>query len=436
MKRIAIFFLVLCLIQPAFAAKKSKKKEKSEPMVQTVEEWLESATSVKMDMREDLEDKFKEDEKYIPAKELPVYIEPYNTKAGSKELDLTLLHRTKTVRSPFVVDSKFDNAVYTETNYYSQTKQVASTVYLIEPDKYLSKKDRIEKLSVFEHTRYPLISTALPYLKDGFFSTLTVVDFSNDGKSLIVKEKRGSNKFGLYETYVWIYYLTNEQRESNECYMNNLDFAKSFNQIMEENTLESGFDVKDSESKNIDYNNLNETPNNDILKFKDLKTGTGEAVVENIEEAKKGMPKLSYSDLNSYITASLKKQQEKKVPKTRWYNNTPADFRVDTPYNEKEPKGFGVRLNLLNETIKAYWLDRKELFLNYIRWDLNPLGFSSINKDEIIVQAWGYNLNGDKISLGNWAVNIKDGLPRLMGDDETISVEANALYLQKKINPR
>ena len=39
------------------------------------------------------------------------------------------------------------------------------------------------------------------------------IKFSNSGKEILVKEKRGSNKFGLYETYAWIYYLTDEDKE-------------------------------------------------------------------------------------------------------------------------------------------------------------------------------------------------------------------------------
>lgn len=427
MKKFLSLFILFALIQPAYSITIShKKKKKPEPMVHTVDEWLDSAQSVKMDMRKADENIVEEDKKYLPPKELPVYIEPYNVGAGSKELDLTFLNKTKNVRSPFIFDSKFNNVIYTETTFYPQTKQTASTIYLIEPDNYLSDKEKIEKLNIFEHTRYPLISTALPYLKDGFFSTLTIVDFSNSGKEFIVKEKRGSNKFGIYETYVWIYFLTDENRESSECYMNNLKISNDFSENALKNSDFSEFSINEK----IDYDNSN--LNTEVLKLKDMKNEEG-YLIEDV-------PKLTYDDLNSYIKSVYKEQKTRSelnnIPKTRWYNNAPSDFRVDVPYNEKEYKGYGVRLNLLNETIKAYWFDKKELFLNHIRWDLKPLGFSSSNENEIIVQAFGYNKEGNKISLGNWAVNIKDGLPRLMGDDEPLSAQANALFLQKKLNKR
>ena len=181
-----------------FQKKQDIKKETKQPMVHTVEEWMESATNVKMDMRQREEKRIYPEkdgtikEELIPPEvEIPSYIERYNVNAGTKELDLTNLLKEKMIRSPFVSDPNFENAVYSEIYYYPQTRQTASTMYLIELDKYLGKKERLNDVSVFEHTRYPLISTALPYLKEGFFSTLTFVDFSSDGKTFIAKEKRG-----------------------------------------------------------------------------------------------------------------------------------------------------------------------------------------------------------------------------------------------------
>lgn len=169
------------------------------------------------------------------------------------------------IRSPFVSDPNFENAVYSEIYYYPQTRQTASTMYLIELDKYLGKKERLNDVSVFEHTRYPLISTALPYLKEGFFSTLTFVDFSSDGKTFVAKEKRGSNKFGLYETFVWLYYITDEPRELNSCYMNNLEFAnemKAFESLQEDSLgSNSPFNIEDEGNFDFDFNKLQTPPN-------------------------------------------------------------------------------------------------------------------------------------------------------------------------------
>lgn len=496
MRRIfAVCLVLLCFTGGAFAFSNPFKKkydsdeEKKEPMVQTVEEWLETATDVKMDMRKREEVK-EEDDKIIPAKEKPVYIERYNVKAGSKELDLTYIFKNQIIRSNFVSDPDFKNAVYTETYYYPQTSQTASTFYLIELDNNLGKKERLKDVSIFEHTRYPLISTALPYLKQGMFSTLTMVDFSSDGNMILVKEKRGSNKFGLYETYVWIYYLTDELRENNTCYMNNVDFSNEISSFEALDGRVGGIkggkagentDFNKNTAFDFDLNNLKSAPDKALppltmevggkniqlkpieeldpsIKGQGLGQGSGQGEfnspdlswlkegVTNVDKKRPGaeygfkeenMAHLDYKEVKDFIKATWKADEMTSPYKTRWYNEIPVDFRVDDSYvSGKDNIGFGVRLNLLNEMIKAYWFDRQDLILNHIRWDLNPLGFNSNNKDEIIVTSWAYSKEGEKVSLGNWAVNVKTGIPRLIQDGENISIEANALYLEEKLNPR
>ena len=271
---ILIFAFLPFITEPVYAfsnpfkKKYDKEEEIKIPMVQTVQEWMEEAENVKMDLRTREETQAESDyEKYLPPKELPVVLKRYNTTAGRREIDLTRIFETKNVRSMFVSDPDFNNAVYSEVYYYPQTRQTASSVYLIELDGHLSNKEKLHDLSIFEHTRYPLISTALPYLKEGFFSTLTVVDFSSDGKKVLIKERRGSNRFGLYETYVWIYFITDENRENNECYMNNVNFAnemKDKEQFLGQNNPDkkekSPFDTETKNKANYKLNmdNLND----------------------------------------------------------------------------------------------------------------------------------------------------------------------------------
>ena len=453
MKRFLALLCVFCILSPNIALAKRKKKEKLPPMVQTVDEWLEEATDVKMDMRKRPEDIKEEEKKYIPPEKRPVYIEKYNVAPGKKELDLTHIYKTNNIRSPFIADSKFNNAVYTETYYYPQTRQIASTFYLIELDPWLADKEKLENLSIFEHERFPLISTAHSALKEGYFSTLTLVDFSKSGKELLVKEKRGSNRYGIYETYVWIYYLTKESKEKSECYNNNVAFGEEMREFEAQ-----GYSLSEEEIK-ADLEDLRAAPEIYSLPANDgvLEKNEKENILDSSNEVE-----LTYDDLNDFITSvwrapkssSSSRYSDSKPSsssssysssspssrlhsssnKTRWYN-VPEDFRADIPKNIKEEKGYGVRLDLLNETIKAYWLNRSDLILNHIRWELIPLGFSS-SGDEIVVKANAFEKSGKKVSLGNWAVNIKNGLPRLIPEDEEMSVESNAVYLIEKLNPR
>lgn len=469
--------------------KYEKEKEEKQPMVHTVDEWLESAVNVKMDMRKRDEAKEDKDDKLIPPKPLPLYVEKYNVMPGSRELDLSKLYKNQMVRSIFVANPEFSYAAYTETYHYPQTKQIASTFFLIELDKHLGKKERLQDVSVFEHTRIPLISTAIPYLKDDFFSTLTLVDYSSDGKKILVKERRGSLKYGLYETYVWVYFLGDTDKNSNQCYMNNLDFANEllnyttldgkedfskpdFNFMPDENMNTNLKEEKELAKYGKDLKNLENVPDYTLTTYKLIKDDKKEEL-DNIKAGNKlgdineltkkqdlnwlkeeitvvgkknygsnydidgaDVPKLDYRNVKNFIKTVWKNDEMNSSYKNRWYNAVPIDFRVETPYEGRENIGYGVRLNLLNEMIRAYWFDRQNLILNHIRWDLNPLGFSANNPNEVIVLAWAYNKEGKKVSLGRWAVDLETGNPRLVMEDEEISIEANGLFLEGKLNPR
>lgn len=463
MKRKVVFaFLFLTLIQGVvFAFSNPFKKQNNvehkegQPMVHTVEEWMESATNVKMDMRQREESPLENEYIILPAKR-PAYLEKYNVKPGYREMNLSGLYKTQNVRSVFVADPSVTGAVYSETYYYPQTSQTATTLYYIELDKHMSKKERLEDVSIFEHTRYPLISTALPYLKQGFFSTLTVVDFSSDGKTVLVKEKRGSNKFGIYETYLWLYYLTENEPMESECYRNNLDFSNemqiSFDAAVPVGRADAEYPLTRIDAASEAVPNVNFEPeikNGNEKVYPKSELGGGllpylkEEEVNEAPSSKVSVPeyistpaKLNYADIKEFIKTVWKEEEVKNSYKKQWFNTVPPDFRVDIPENVKGKIGYGVRLNLLNETIKAYWFDRTNLILNYIRWDIRGLGFSASNQEEIIAEAFGFNKDGKEISLGNWAVNIKNGLVRRVDEDEDIQIQANGLFLEEKLNTR
>lgn len=425
----AFLFLIIILSEPVFGfespfkKKYNAEKEMKKPMVQTREEWLEEATSVKMDLREESLKGEEITEKFVPPKyKTPLYLVKYNMLPGTREIDLFPSKKEKLVRSVFVADPSVDIAGYTESYYYPQTKQTASAFYIVDLNHSESKKERLKNPEIFSTKRYPLISTALSDLRDELFSTLTIVDFSKDGKKVLLKEKTGSAEFGIYETYVWIFYITKENKETSLSYANNLnvqkipfveDFGNDF--LKEEN----------SSIKKIDsafLKNENKPPKANLY-------GTGGVI--NEEE----LPYLTTDSLNNFIKSNWKEKETSSGIKTRWYQKDDYIARASFQQEDtNEDRGFGVRLNLLNETIKSYWLDRQKLVLGHIKWGLQPLGFSANNPDEIIVQAFAYGKDGNKISLGNWGVDTTTGTPRLILQDETISIESNGLMLQERLN--
>ena len=121
-----------------FKKKYDKEEKENDPMEHTVQKWRESGTNVKMDLRKRDEDIGKKVENLnTPTAEIPSYLELYNIKPGSKELNLSSILKTKTIRSPFISNPEVSLAAYTESHYYPQTRQIASTLYLINLDRHL-----------------------------------------------------------------------------------------------------------------------------------------------------------------------------------------------------------------------------------------------------------------------------------------------------------
>lgn len=194
------------------AAKQKKLQEQqekeTEPMVQTVQEWQERATNVKMEHR--IVEPYKEapNPKLVEKLEWPTYFEKYNSAPGSRELNLEKLKADKSVRSQGVISPNFKLMAYTECYYYPSNQQTTSAFFIYPLDTSKSKKQRVLEANVFGGAKKrALISSTLEDLKQYLFSSFTVVDWSKDNRKVLVKEKLGSSVHGVYQTNIWVYFL-------------------------------------------------------------------------------------------------------------------------------------------------------------------------------------------------------------------------------------
>lgn len=223
-KNIAGFLLTFCVLyQTAYAfdmpwsdAAKQKKLQKqqekeTEPMVQTVEEWLERATDIKMEHR--IVEPYKEtpNPNLVEKLDLPTFFEKYNNTPGSRELNLEKLMADKSVRSQGVISPNFKLMAYTECYYHPSSQQTTSAFFILPLDTIKRKKQRVLEANVFAGARKtPLISSTNEDLKQFLFSSFTIVDWSKDNKKVLLKEKTGSSVNGIYQTNVWVYFLQND----------------------------------------------------------------------------------------------------------------------------------------------------------------------------------------------------------------------------------
>ncbi len=185
-----------------------KQQKEAEPMVQTVQEWMERATDIKMEHR--IAEPYKEEENKNLVKKLewPVFFEKYNNAPGSREFNLEKLQAEKSARSQGVISPNYKLMAYTECYYYPSTRQTTSAFFIYPLDTMKGKKQRVIDANVFAGAKKKaLISSTSEDMKTALFSAFTVIDWSKDNKKVLVKEQRGSAYKGIYETDVWVYFL-------------------------------------------------------------------------------------------------------------------------------------------------------------------------------------------------------------------------------------
>ena len=85
----------------------------------------------------------------------------------------------------------------------------------------------------------------------------------------------------------------------------------------------------------------------------------------------------------------------------------------------------------LNDAIKGFWKNRTDINLDTVRWDILPLGWSSVDYNEAIVLAYAWQKNGTRVYLGGWSLNRVNGEIGLLSlEEKTFDIRANGLRVK------
>ena len=144
------------------------------------------------------------DFKYIPH---PTYkIVKYNNPPGGTELRIDKrIYSQRQINAQGVVSPDFSMLVYPAIYYYTDSASIASDMFVIPLNNEDEPLDRILKANVMKRIPEPILSTDKSISNYASFMTLTPVDFSADGKKLLIKEKIGSREDGIWKTTIFIY---------------------------------------------------------------------------------------------------------------------------------------------------------------------------------------------------------------------------------------
>ncbi len=152
---------------------------------------------------------------YVPQ---PAYkIIRYNDPPGSPELTISkTIYQTRQKNAQGIVSPDFTKLVYPSIYYYPNSGSVACDLFVIELQEAKSNLDKILTANTMHRKPDPIMSTEKT--NDNYYitRTLTPVDFSADGSKLLVKEKIGNTKDGIWKTTPYIYDFENNVSYSLE----------------------------------------------------------------------------------------------------------------------------------------------------------------------------------------------------------------------------
>ena len=214
-KHIKIFFICLFIFSNfcySFEFKnpfKKKQPQEKPKMIETLQEWEKEALNIPLEERT-LEDKKPEiDTKKFNIPEAKYIFEAYNFPQGSRELDYKDVINKLFYYSYLVADKNFQYAAYSHYYYAPDSNQITSNFFVEKLDTSKTKTKRILDYRHKQLTRIPVIESGLKEVYQDYFSGLTLVDWSKDSKKLLIKEKIGSTRNGVYKTNLYVHFMKN-----------------------------------------------------------------------------------------------------------------------------------------------------------------------------------------------------------------------------------
>lgn len=137
--------------------------------------------------------------KYVPQ---PTYkLVRYNNPPGTVELNIPRkIEFERQINAQGVVSGDFTKLVYSSIYYYPKERCTGCDVFVIPLDTKLNRVERVQKANVIKKIPEPIFSTLKDVSEEGAFRTITPVDFSEDNKYLVAKEKTGYIFDGIWKT--------------------------------------------------------------------------------------------------------------------------------------------------------------------------------------------------------------------------------------------
>lgn len=160
-------------------------------------------------------------EKLPPPQEVPdktivnipqpkISIKKYNNPPGMVETNLQSLKKKRKVNSIGVASPDGKKMVYTSMYYYPTSTSTSSEMYLMDLDTSLPLSQRLSDAHIYKG-QVPVYKTGMSSLDLNVQRTLTILDWSADGRRVAIKEKISYSQDGLWKTNLLVYDFTTEK---------------------------------------------------------------------------------------------------------------------------------------------------------------------------------------------------------------------------------
>lgn len=205
-------------IQKQILKEEYEKSELPESGFMLEEEYQQKSTSIDNANRIVEERKYPKpkDMKYVPQ---PTYkLVRYNNPPGTAELNIPRkIEFERQVNAQGIVSGDFTKLVYSSVYYYPRQRCTACDVFVIPLDTSYNRVERVQRANVIKKIPEPIFSTSKDVSQDGAFRTITPVDFSEDNRYLVAKEKTGYIHDGIWKTELLVHdFQTGESKKLTE----------------------------------------------------------------------------------------------------------------------------------------------------------------------------------------------------------------------------
>ena len=209
-------------------AKSPFKKKEVQPkpkMVETYEEWENEAQNIPLEDREIKEEKQEINTKKYHIPPLKYTFQAYNYPQGKREYNLENIKKDLYYMPYLVVDKDCKYTAYPNYYYSPDTNQISSSFFVEELDTSKNKTKRILEYRHQQKERIPILESGTKEVYPNLFHGLVLVDWSNDSKKLLIKEKIGSTLNGIYKTNLYIHFIEDEIENSYSIKLGDFDLA-------------------------------------------------------------------------------------------------------------------------------------------------------------------------------------------------------------------